>query len=130
MRAAWFVARAQLRARWGSVIVLTLIVGITGAVVLASLAGARRTSTAYERFRDETRDPDLTVFAPTVDDATLAYLRSRPGVEGLAQLKQLTALVGGSFSGAVAGRFDRELERTVGANTVRSGSRVSSRKRS
>ena len=47
MRAAWFVARAQLRRRWGErAVVLTLIVGITGAVVLASLAGARRTSSA------------------------------------------------------------------------------------
>ena len=53
MRAAWFVARAQLRALWGSVIVLTLIVGLTGAVVLASVAGARRTSTAFERFPQE-----------------------------------------------------------------------------
>ena len=52
MRAAWYVARTELRARWGSVIVLTLIVGIVGAVVLASIAGARRTSSAFDRFRD------------------------------------------------------------------------------
>jgi ABC-type antimicrobial peptide transport system permease subunit len=121
MRAAWFVARTQLRARWGSMIVLTVIVGLTGAVVLASFAGARRTSTAYDRFRDETLEPNLTVFAPSIDDATVERLRAVRGVEGLAVLRQLTALVGGSFTGAVAGRFDREFGRTVGRARVLDG---------
>jgi ABC-type lipoprotein release transport system permease subunit len=121
MRAAWFVARSQLRARWGSVVVLTLIVGITGAVVLASLAGARRTSSSFERFRDTTLDPDLTIFAPTVDDATIAHLRARPGVEGIAELRQLTGLLNGSFSGAIAGRFDRDFLRTVGGARLLDG---------
>jgi ABC-type lipoprotein release transport system permease subunit len=121
MRAAWFVARAQLGHRWGSVVVLTLVVGLTGAVVLASLAGARRTSSAYDRFRAETLDPDVTVFVPMVDDATIEQLRKVPGVEGLAVLRQLTALVGGSFTGAVAGRFDRDFGRTVGRARVLGG---------
>src|SRR5262249_51745921 len=116
-----FIARTQVRQRWGSVIVLTLIVGLTGAVVLASLAGARRTSSAYDRFRDDTLDPDLTVFVPTLDAATIERLRSQSGVEGLAELRQPPGLVEGTFSGAVAGRFDRDFGRTVGRARVLDG---------
>jgi len=121
MRAAWFVARTQLRRRCVSAIVLTLIVGLTGAVVLASLAGARRTSSAFDRFRDETLEPDLTVFAPLVDESTIEELRTRPGVEGLAELRQFTGLVNGGFTGGFGGQFDRDFGRTVGRARVLAG---------
>jgi ABC-type lipoprotein release transport system permease subunit len=121
MRAAWFVARTQLRQRWGSVVVLTLIVGFTGAVVLASLAGARRTSSAVSRFRDETLAPDLTVFLPAVDDATIDGLRALPGVEALGVGRQLTASTDGAFDLAVGGPFDNAFGRTVDRPRVLDG---------
>ena len=121
MRAAWFVARSQLRRRWGSVIVLTIIVGFTGTVVLASLAGARRTSTAMDRFRDETLAPDLTVFLPPVDDATIDGLRGLPGVEAMGVGRQLTASIEGAFDLAVGGPFDNAFGRTVDRPRVLDG---------
>jgi ABC-type lipoprotein release transport system permease subunit len=42
--------RAETRTRWRSFLVLTLVVGVTGGVVLAAVAGARRTDSAYPRF--------------------------------------------------------------------------------
>jgi hypothetical protein len=48
--AVWYRARAELRRRWPSTLVLALVAGIAGGIVLASVAGARRTSTAMDRF--------------------------------------------------------------------------------
>src|SRR5947208_1793577 len=42
-------ARADVRARWRSLLVLTLVLGIVGGVVLTAIAGARRTDSAYPR---------------------------------------------------------------------------------
>ena len=61
MAAVWSVVRADLRRRWRSLVVLGLITGIVIAVVLASLAGARRTSSTYPRFRQATLEADASV---------------------------------------------------------------------
>ncbi len=50
MRAVWLRVRAGLRQGWRSPLVLALITGLMGALVLVSLAGARRTDTAVPRF--------------------------------------------------------------------------------
>ena len=50
MRAVWLRVRAGLRQDWRSPLVLALITGLMGALVLVSLAGARRTDTAVSRF--------------------------------------------------------------------------------
>jgi hypothetical protein len=112
MRGSWLVARVDLRRRWASVVVLTLLVAVVSAVVLAALAGARLTSTAFERFRDETLAADLTVFIPAVDDATMARLRALPGVVQIGQGRQLPSTVNGAFVG-VGGPLDHALGRTV-----------------
>ena len=50
MRAVWLRVRAGLRQDWRGSLVLALITGLMGALVLVSLAGARRTDTAVPRF--------------------------------------------------------------------------------
>ncbi len=50
MRPVWWCVRAGLRQDWRGLAVLTLITALMGAVVLAALAGARRTDTAVARF--------------------------------------------------------------------------------
>lgn len=50
MRAVWLRVQAALRQDWRSPLVLALITGLMGALVLVSLAGARRTDTAVPRF--------------------------------------------------------------------------------
>jgi hypothetical protein len=59
MGAVWYRARAELRRRWRSTLVLALLAGLTGGVVLASVAGARRTSTAMDRFVEFNRPGTL-----------------------------------------------------------------------
>ena len=112
MRGSWLVARAELRRRWGSVVALTLLVGLVGALGLGALAGARRTSTAFDRFREETRARDLTVFTPDVDAATVAKLRALDGVQAIGQARALVTTVNGEFSSTGA-PLDGQVGSTV-----------------
>ena len=122
MGAVWFIGRAELRRRWRAVLVVTLLVGIVGAVVVAALAGAHRTSTAFGRFQDETRAADLTVFVPTLDDATLAGLRALPGVTAIGAARQLTGVVAGHRT-SIGGPLDGAIGRTVDLPRVIEGRR-------
>jgi hypothetical protein len=63
--AVWLRARAQLRGRARATVLLAVLVGLTGGVVLAAGAGARRTEAALPRFL--ARDPfqaQAMVYAP------------------------------------------------------------------
>src|SRR5262245_6514474 len=50
MRAVLRLAAHGLRARWRSWAVMVLLVAVAGGAVLAAVAGARRTDSAYPRF--------------------------------------------------------------------------------
>ena len=65
MSAVWLRASAQLRGRVRATVLLAVLVGLAGGVVLAAVAGARRTEAALPRFL--ARDPfpvHALVFAP------------------------------------------------------------------
>lgn len=47
--ALWLRATSQLRRRWRSWLGLALLIGLAGGAVLGAAAGARRTSSAYDR---------------------------------------------------------------------------------
>src|SRR5687768_8702186 len=59
--AAWYRARTVIRSHWRANLLLLVIVAVAGGVVLTTVAGARRASTAYDRFRDETLAADLDI---------------------------------------------------------------------
>jgi hypothetical protein len=71
-------------------LLLVLLVGIAGGAVLSAVAGARRSSTAYERFRTETLASDLDVAfdGPPGDEAEAAAdaMRALPEVVALGRL--------------------------------------------
>lgn len=54
----WLVARSRLRRHWVGIVVVGLVGALGGAGVLATVAGARRSDTAYERLRVATRSFD------------------------------------------------------------------------
>lgn len=90
MTAACYRARSELRRSWRGSLALVLVVGLVGGVVLTTAAGARRSSTAYERFRQETLASDLDVAfdgppSVSVEDAADAA-RSLPQVAALSRL--------------------------------------------
>src|SRR6266513_507076 len=76
--------RSELRSRWRTWISLTLMLGLFGGAVIAIAAGARRTDSAYPRFLEWSRAPDVAVprFASSVSN----------GVFGLVTLSDVEAL--------------------------------------
>jgi hypothetical protein len=89
MGAAWYRARSELRRRWRATLVLVALVGLAGGVLLTTVAGARRSSSAYERFRVETlaADLDIAFDGPPGGDleATKAAVAALPQVTALTQ---------------------------------------------
>jgi hypothetical protein len=51
----WLVARSRLRRHWVGIVVVGIVGALAGAGVLATVSGARRSDTAYERLRIATR---------------------------------------------------------------------------
>src|SRR5205823_589158 len=74
------LAGFEIGRRWRRVLVLTLLVGLVGAVVLSTVAGARRSGSALARFQASSRAGDLEL---TVGNATAAQMRAFRGVEGV-----------------------------------------------
>ena len=73
MTAVAYRFRAELRRRWVAWTAIAVLLGIAGGLVLALVAGARRTDSAYDRFLEEhaaydvlliSGIPDLFEFAP------------------------------------------------------------------
>lgn len=81
--AVWLWARREGGQRWRTLVVLGLLAGMTAGLALAGAAGARRTNTAYERFREVALAPDATIFATQVGlgDADWDAVRALPEVE-------------------------------------------------
>ena len=75
-------ARSELGRRWRALVALGVIAGIAAGLALAAVAGARRTSTAYSRWRTATAAPDAIVFGTQVGlfDANYAPVLKLPEV--------------------------------------------------
>jgi len=95
---AW--ARADIRARWVSLVALGLLAGVTAGVALAALGGAVRTDDALDRLRDRQISADAVVFAGQTGqfDPDWDALAAAPEVDTVAPW----ALVFGTFSGKLA----------------------------
>jgi ABC-type lipoprotein release transport system permease subunit len=80
MSAAISWARAEWRRRWRSLIALGIGIGLAGAVVLAAVAGAERTGSAYDRLVARTARYDVQVQDDAEGAPLLAKLADLPGV--------------------------------------------------
>lgn len=70
MGAVWLRARALFRGRLLASLLLTLVVGLAGGVVLAAVAGARRSNTALSRFLTASDTVNATVIWDTSVELT------------------------------------------------------------
>jgi putative ABC transport system permease protein len=59
-RGAWYRVRATWRARLAGLIGLALVIGLTGGIAMAAIAGARRTQSSYAVFLASTNPSALT----------------------------------------------------------------------
>jgi hypothetical protein len=84
MGVVWLRWRAEVRAKWRTTVVLTLLVGIGGGVALTAIAGARRADTAMPRFVAYTLPDDGSVlfgsnpFSPPPVHGSAAYSLAPP----------------------------------------------------
>lgn len=72
MAAVWLRARSQLRHHWPATVALALVIGLAGGVVLAAVAGARRTQAAFPAFVERSRGSELAMFAGDGQDRDAA----------------------------------------------------------
>jgi ABC-type lipoprotein release transport system permease subunit len=86
MRAVRARLRADLRTRWVSWLAVALAIGLAGAVVLTAAAGARRTGTAFARFRAASHAEDLYISAGGPGDPEVAKLDDE--LEALPQVER------------------------------------------
>src|SRR5688572_5664769 len=83
------VARSAMRRRTGSLVAIALVIGIAGAAVLVAAAGARRTATSLDRFRDSTLASDVELDIEAATREQLTELRRDPSVEQVGVLRQI-----------------------------------------
>jgi ABC-type lipoprotein release transport system permease subunit len=107
--------RSALRHHWRGVVVITVLVGLAGTVVLATVAGARRTATTLDRFTAYSRSADIEISALDAAPEQIGALRREPEVAAVAELHQMNLLLpDGSFlpaAAAVDGRFGTVVDR-------------------
>ena len=90
MGAVGMLAGCEIRRRWRSVVGLVVLVGLVGAVVLATSAGARRSETALARFSAASRSSNvglLLALGYTPTPAQLGTLRHIHDVAAVAVLR-------------------------------------------
>ena len=78
--AVWLRTWSELRTRWRAALSLALLVGVSGGVVMAASAGARRTHTAYTRFVTAQRAWDVAI---TNDPSAVMEPEQLTAIEGL-----------------------------------------------
>jgi ABC-type lipoprotein release transport system permease subunit len=108
-------ARSEMARRWRGLVALGVLAGLVGGLALAAVAGARRTSDAYDRYREATGRSDAIVFATLLGifDADYGPVRNLPEVEDAGEFALTTAeLDGVPGSGTLAPNDDR-LYRTI-----------------
>jgi hypothetical protein len=81
------LARHELRRRWRSALALTMLVGVVGAIVLATAAGAHRSSSALRRFVAYSRSSDVEIHLDDPTPAQLEKFRRVPEVADFALLR-------------------------------------------
>ena len=106
---------SEVGRRWKALVALGILAGLAGGLALASIAGARRTSTAFERYREATGRADAIVFGTLagIFPADYSPVRDLPEVEDAGEFTLAPLGVEGyPMLGTLAPNDDR-LYRTV-----------------
>ncbi len=82
MGATWSRARTTLRRRWRMNLFSAVLVGVVGTAVLFGIAGARRTSSALDRFLSYSRPFHAFVYGAAIDVAAVEALPQVADADG------------------------------------------------
>src|SRR5262245_48204776 len=80
MGAIRMVAGTDIRRHWRGTVVATLLIGLVGAIVMATAAGARRSDSALARFNAYSRSSNLQLNVVRGTDAQMEAFKRTPGV--------------------------------------------------
>jgi len=117
--AVWMLAGREIRRRWRSVAALTVLVGVVGAVVLATVAGARRSDSALARFNRSSRSSNVQFMVGSLTSPTPAQVQLFGRTPGVAAVSTLTAFAVGvprapnlsAIAAAIDGKFGTAVDR-------------------
>lgn len=128
MAAALLWARTNLRSQWRSAALVVVIAGLCAAVAMAAIAGARRTTTSFDRFVRSTKDVNIFVSVPDQATADLAVSVLRRGVDPrlvaeavFLAAKPTTLDKSEEFNLTVVGNVGNTIDRTVMLSKVVAG---------
>jgi hypothetical protein len=107
------VAASIVRRRWRSAIVVMLLVGVSGAIVFAALAVARRSASALTRFNAYSRPSDLEISAGSPTAAQLDVFAHAAGVAGVGLINAYDMNVDGLPNLKIAASVDGSLGSVV-----------------
>jgi ABC-type lipoprotein release transport system permease subunit len=115
--------RAELRHRWRGWLGLVVMIGVFGGATIATVAGARRTDSAYPRFLAESNPYDQFLLGVSFDDEVDPVTP-----ETLSAIPQVATVIRGQFFGTfdgllLTGSADDRLYRTFNAVKIIEGKR-------
>src|SRR5579863_4997672 len=92
---AWYRFRATFHRRWATYLSVILLIGLTGGLAMASIAGARRTQSSYPTFLQSTNPStfSLAVFGATNGGKSPPSLA--PAIARLRDVKDVRTLASG-----------------------------------
>lgn len=96
MRASLLSARAELRAHRGTYLLIAVLVALSFGAVLGGWAGARRTSSVLERFRESSDAADISVSLDTATPDVVERFRALPGIAEVGELAVVLSSPSGS----------------------------------
>jgi ABC-type lipoprotein release transport system permease subunit len=111
MTGPWMRAGAELRHHWRGAVGLAILIGLAGTVVLGSVAGARRTESAYPRYLAVTHAADFLVATESSGTApTIAFYHR---VEGLPGVVRSGLVAGPLLASETNGKPDADVATVV-----------------
>lgn len=117
------LAGREIRRRWRSTLAIALLIGVVGALVLATVAGARRSATSLSRFNAVSRSADLELSIDRPTARELAEFRRSPGVAEVSHLRGYTLESPTLPNLAIAAPLDDVLGRSLDRDRLVAGRR-------
>ena len=102
MGGVWYGVRTRLRSERWSLVAIVLLVGLSGGVVMTTVAAARRTSSAFDRLVDANAISTALVTPDKGNESelTTSELRALPDVERVGRIDFAVLLPGGRITTA------------------------------
>jgi hypothetical protein len=107
------LAASDLRRRWRAAVLIALLIGLIGAIVFATAAGARRSGTALDRFNQFSQSSDLEVDYRMSTPAQVSEFERQAGITKVGLVRAYALQVAGRPNLALGTSIDSSLGSVV-----------------